>query len=98
MVDEQKTNINLHGFAMHLATENHLKSEFAQKYFKQANLKKIPFINYLAQEKYLPSEKLAKLASDYYKLPYFEINDFNPKFLSNDIITQLSFLNKEVNK
>jgi len=95
MADDKSNDIKLHGFALYLTENNLLKKDLTQQYSQDAAKKKIPFIAYLAQEKFVKSSDLAKLTSEYYKLPYLEINEFNEKFLPHDIQSQLSYVDKE---
>jgi type IV pilus assembly protein PilB len=85
----QDTQGILRGFSLFLVRNELLKMEIAQKSLSQAAKRKVSFISYLLQEKILNSFVLAKAVSDYFGLPFLDLDAFNIDMAPRDILEEM---------
>jgi type IV pilus assembly protein PilB len=68
---------SLNGLARRLVADNLIDTELARKAITQAQKEKVSFVQYLVSSNFLDARTIAKVASEEFGTPVFDLDAFN---------------------
>ncbi|MCL6416087.1 type IV-A pilus assembly ATPase PilB [Aestuariirhabdus sp. Z084] len=81
-------NIILTGLAKRLVDDNLLEESLANSAYQQASKQKIPFVTHLVQSNMVTAKDIARVASDEFGSPLFDITAFDPEMLPKGLVDE----------
>jgi type IV pilus assembly protein PilB len=79
---------SLNGLARRLVTENLLDAEAARKAVSQSHRERIPFVHYLVTNKILDARTIARVASEEFGTPIFDLSSLNPESMPQKLLDE----------
>jgi type IV pilus assembly protein PilB len=79
---------SLNGLARRLVTENLLDAEAARKAVSQSQRERIPFVHYLVTNKILDARTIARVASEEFGTPIFDLSSLNPESMPQKLLDE----------
>jgi len=79
---------SLNGLARRLVTENLLDAEAARKAISQSHKEKVPFVNYLVTRNILDARTIARVASEEFGTPIFDLSSLNPESMPQGLLNE----------
>ncbi len=78
----------LNGLARRLVTENLLDAEAARKAVSQSHRERIPFVHYLVTNNILDARTIARVASEEFGTPIFDLSSLNPESMPQKLLDE----------
>jgi type IV pilus assembly protein PilB len=79
---------SLNGLARRLVSDNLLEAEAARKAISQSHKDKIPFVNYLVKNNVLDARTIARVASEEFGTPIFDLSSLNPESMPQKLLSE----------
>lgn len=79
---------SLNGLARRLVTENLLDAEAARKAVSQSHRERIPFVHYLVTNNILDARTIARVASEEFGTPIFDLSSLNPESMPQKLLDE----------
>jgi type IV pilus assembly protein PilB len=80
-------NSKLDGLSAYLLSQGYIDEKIVQISLKESFKKKISFITYLRQLKYIDDSKLAEATASYYGLPFFDLDNYDFNLLPRNVLS-----------
>lgn len=85
-MEEASSKSVLSGFADYLSAKNLLDKQAALSALQQAIISKTSYIDFLVKQKLLSENEVAKSTSEYFGIPYFDINSFDDDLIPSEYL------------
>jgi type IV pilus assembly protein PilB len=82
------TATSLNGLARRLVSDNLLDAETARNAISQSHKEKIPFVNYLVGQNILDARTIARVASEEFGTPIFDLSSLNPESMPQKLMSE----------
>lgn len=79
---------SLNGLARRLVTENLLDAEAARKAVSQSHRERVPFVHYLVTNNILDARTIARVASEEFGTPIFDLSSLNPESMPQRLLDE----------
>ncbi len=79
---------SLNGLARRLVSDNLLEAEAARKAISQSHKEKMPFVNYLVKNNVLDARTIARVASEEFGTPIFDLASLNPESMPQKLLSE----------
>lgn len=79
---------SLNGLARRLVSDNLLDAEAARKAISQSHKEKTPFVNYLVKNNVLDARTIARVASEEFGTPIFDLSSLNPDSIPQKLLDE----------
>ncbi len=78
----------LHGIAQMLVMEDLLDQDQAEQALEQARIKKIPYVEYLVEQKILGAQTIALAGAKDFGVPLFDLNSLDKEFIPINLVSE----------
>lgn len=79
---------SLNGLARRLVSDNLLDAEAARKAISQSHKEKTPFVNFLVKQNILDARTIARVASEEFGTPIFDLSSLNPDSIPQKLLDE----------